>query len=152
MRKFNFSAGPSTLPEEVLRQAAEEMLDWQGCGFSVMEMSHRSLEFMSILESAHNDLRDLLSVPENYKILFMQGGAVAQNAIIPMNLLGRVARPATVDFVHTGFWSGRAMDDARKYARVNVAATSEATGFTHIPSARRMAVVGKCRLRASLHE
>ncbi len=134
MRKFNFSAGPSTLPEEVLRQAAEEMLDWQGCGFSVMEMSHRSLEFMSILESAHNDLRDLLSVPENYKILFMQGGAVAQNAIIPMNLLGRVARPATVDFVHTGFWSGRAMDDARKYARVNVAATSEATGFTHIPA------------------
>lgn len=134
MRKFNFSAGPSALPEEVLRQAAEEMLDWHGSGMSVMEMSHRGPEFMSILENTRNDLRELLAVPNNYQILFMQGGAVAQNAIIPLNLVGRKSKPATIDFIHTGFWSGRAMDDARKYAQVNVAASSDAVGFASIPA------------------
>ena len=134
MRKFNFSAGPSTLPESVLQQAAEEMLDWRGSGMSVMEMSHRGLEFMTILESAIDDLRRLLAVPDNYQIMFMQGGAVTQNAVIPLNLLGRRAKPATIDFIHTGFWSGRAMEDARRYARVNVAATSEPVNFTAVPA------------------
>lgn len=131
-RVFNFSAGPAALPEEVLRQAANEMLDWQGSGMSVMEMSHRGAEFMSILASAQNDLRELLAIPPNYRILFMQGGAVAQNAIIPMNLLGRATQPATVDFIHTGYWSGRSLDEARKYANVNIATTSEASQFTRI--------------------
>lgn len=133
MRNYNFSGGPSALPEEVLRQAAEEMLDWRGSGMSVMEMSHRGPEFMSILESAKQDLRELLSVPKNYQILFMQGGAVAQNAIIPMNLLGRVTQPATIDLIHTGHWSGRSLGDAQKYAQVNVAASSQASNFTAVP-------------------
>jgi len=132
-RVFNFSAGPAALPEEVLRQAAGEMLDWQGSGMSVMEMSHRSREFMSILESAQCDLRELMVVPGNYRILFMQGGATAQNAIIPMNLAGRKSQPAIADFIHTGIWSGKSIAEAGRYCRVNVAATSESTGFTTIP-------------------
>jgi len=133
-RIFNFSAGPAALPAEVLRQAANEMLDWQGSGMSVMEMSHRSAEFLSILASAQSDLRELLAIPHNYRILFMQGGAVAQNAIIPMNLLGRAAQPATIDFIHTGYWSGRSLEEARKYGGVNVAATSQASKFSSIPT------------------
>ena len=132
-RAFNFSAGPAALPEEVLRQAGEEMLDWRGCGISVMEMSHRGLAFMSIIEAAQRDLRELLAVPANYRILFMQGGAIAQNAIIPMNLLGRYSQPATIDFIHTGHWSGRSIDEARKYGIVNVAASSQQTNFSAIP-------------------
>ncbi|MCV2218079.1 3-phosphoserine/phosphohydroxythreonine transaminase [Thauera sp. Sel9] len=129
-RVWNFSAGPAVLPEEVLRQAAEEMLDWQGSGMGVMEMSHRGKEFTSIAVQAEADLRELLAVPANYRILFMQGGAIAANAIIPMNLIGdkRVA-----DYVVTGSWSQKSQKEARKYAEVNIAATSEASGFTTVP-------------------
>ncbi len=133
-RAFNFSAGPAVLPEEVLQRAAQEMLDWGGSGMSVMEMSHRGPEFVSILEAAERDLRDLLAVPSTYRILFMQGGAVAQNALIPINLLGRAAQPATVDFVHTGYWSGRSIAEARNYCHVNIAATSQGSQFTSIPA------------------
>ncbi|MEA5097158.1 MAG: 3-phosphoserine/phosphohydroxythreonine transaminase [Burkholderiaceae bacterium] len=132
-RKFNFSAGPAALPEEVLQQVAAEMLDWRGNGLSVMEMSHRSPEFGVIMRTAQQDLRDLLAIPSNYRILFMQGGAIAQNAIVPLNLVGRKKKPATIDFVHTGHWSGRSVADARKYGNVNVAATSQSTNFTTIP-------------------
>lgn len=132
-RVFNFSAGPSALPEEVLRQASAEMLDWRGTGASVMEISHRSPEFIEVLHAARADLGELLGVPANYRILFMQGGAVAQNAIIPLNLLGRYDHPATVDFIHTGHWSGRSIDEARRYCNVNVASSSQTSGFTTIP-------------------
>lgn len=131
---FNFSPGPAALPREVLQQAASEMLDWQGSGMSVMEMSHRGPEFTSIYHQAQQDLRDLLAVPANYKVLFMQGGAIAENAIIPMNLLGRASQPATIDFIHTGSWSGKSIREAKKYANVNVAASSEADKFAVIPA------------------
>lgn len=131
-RPFNFSAGPAALPEAVLERAAAEMLDWQGTGVSVMEMSHRSAWFASILTRAESDLRELLSVPSSYRILFVQASATALNAIIPMNLCGRAGR-AVIDFVHTGAWSGKALAEARKYAAVNVAASSERQRFTCIP-------------------
>ncbi len=130
---YNFSAGPAVLPKEVLEQAAAEMLDWQGSGMSVMEMSHRGPEFTSIYQTAERDLRELLAVPANYRILFMQGGAIAENAIIPMNLLGRAEQPATIDFIYTGSWSGKSIREAKKYANVNVAASSEADKFAVIP-------------------
>ena len=135
---FNFSAGPAVLPKEVLRQAAAEMLDWHGSGMSVMEMSHRGPEFISIYQQAVADLRELLAIPANYKILFMQGGGLGQNAIIPMNLIGRKAHgaalgPAIIDFVHTGSWSGKSIKEATRYANVNVAASSEVNGFTAVP-------------------
>ena len=100
---FNFSAGPAVLPKEVLLQAASEMLDWHGSGMSVMEMSHRGPEFSSIHRQALDDLRELLNVPANYRILFQQGGGLGQNAIVPLNLAGRRPDPV-VDFVHTGSW------------------------------------------------
>ena len=130
---YNFSAGPAVLPKEVLQQAASEMLDWHGSGMSVMEMSHRGPEFMSILAQAQADLRELLNVPSNYKILFLQGGGLGENAIIPMNLVGRKAQPATIDFIHTGSWSGKSIKEAKKYANVNVAASSESAGFDGVP-------------------
>lgn len=130
---YNFSAGPAVLPKEVLQQAASEMLDWHGSGMSVMEMSHRGPEFMSILAQAQSDLRELLNVPSNYKILFLQGGGLGENAIIPMNLVGRKAQPATIDFIHTGSWSGKSIKEAKKYANVNVAASSESAGFDGVP-------------------
>jgi phosphoserine aminotransferase len=120
-RVFNFSAGPAALPEEVLQQAAAEMLEWHGSGMSVMEMSHRGPEFMSILAQAQADLRELLAVPDNYKILFMQGGAIAENAIVPLNLAGKNPK---VDFVETGSWSTKTIAETRRYADVNIAATS----------------------------
>ncbi len=125
---YNFSAGPAVLPEEVLRQAASEMLDWHGSGMSVMEMSHRGPEFMSIMNQAQQDLRDLLAVPANYHILFMQGGAIAENAIVPLNLAGlqQRAQPATLDYVCTGSWSVKSIREAAKYGKVNVAADSAA--------------------------
>lgn len=129
-RAFNFSAGPAVLPETVLRQAADEMLDWHGSGMSVMEMSHRGEEFVSIRAEAEKDLRELLAVPENYKVLFLQGGAIAENAIVPMNLL-RGRRVA--DYVNTGEWSKKSIKEAGKYCRVNVAASSEDRRFTYIP-------------------
>ena len=103
-RPWNFAAGPSVMPEVVLQQAAAEMLDWHGSGMSVMEMSHRGQEFIQICSEAEADLRELLVVPDDYAILFMQGGATAENAVIPMNLIGRVAQPKA-DFVLTGIWS-----------------------------------------------
>ncbi len=133
-RVYNFSAGPAVLPQEVLRIAADEMLDWHGSGMSVMEMSHRGKEFISIYEAAERDLRELLAVPANYRILFLQGGGIGENAIVPMNMLGRKAQPAVVDFVHTGSWSGKSIKEAKKYCTVNVAASSESQKFTAIPA------------------
>lgn len=129
-RVYNFSAGPAALPEPVLKQAASEMLDWHGSGMSVMEMSHRGREFMSILEQAEADLRDLLKVPDNYKVLFLQGGGVGQNAFVPMNLL---RGKKSADYVNTGEWSKRSIAEAAQYAKVNVAASSEAQKFSRIP-------------------
>jgi len=129
-RVFNFSAGPAVLPEAVLQQAAAEMLDWHGSGMSVMEMSHRGKEFIAIHAEAEQDLRELLAVPANYKVLFLQGGAIAENAIVPMNLLrGR----SVADYVNTGEWSKKSIKEAKKYCSVNVAASSEDKGFTYIP-------------------
>ncbi|WP_312516239.1 3-phosphoserine/phosphohydroxythreonine transaminase [Massilia sp.] len=132
-RIFNFSAGPAVLPTEVLQQAASEMLDWHGSGMSVMEMSHRGPEFSSIHRQALDDLRELLNVPANYRILFQQGGGLGQNAIVPLNLAGRRPDPV-VDFVHTGSWSGKSIKEAARYARVNVAASSEADRFARVPA------------------
>ncbi|HEX5285298.1 MAG TPA: 3-phosphoserine/phosphohydroxythreonine transaminase [Polaromonas sp.] len=128
-RPFNFSAGPATLPEEVLRQAAAEMLDWHGSGMSVMEMSHRSKEFVSIYENAEADFRELMAVPKHFKILFMQGGGLAENAIVPLNL----SRGASADFVVTGSWSDKSQKEARKYCDVQIAATNESSGHTSLP-------------------
>ena len=122
-RPWNFSAGPSGLPEAVLRQAADEMLDWHGSGMSVMEMSHRGRQFIQICDEAEADLRELLGVPEDYAVLFMQGGATAENAIVPMNLIGRVS-PAAADYVLTGSWSVKSHKEAARYGDVAVAATS----------------------------
>jgi phosphoserine aminotransferase len=128
IRPFNFSAGPATMPQEVLAEAAAEMLDWHGSGMGVMEMSHRGKEFISIYEKTQADLRELLAVPEHFKILFMQGGGLAENAIVPLNLsLG-----GSVDFVITGSWSQKSHNEARKYATVNIAASSEADSFTSL--------------------
>lgn len=129
-RPFNFSAGPAALPEEVLQQAASEMLDWHGSGMSVMEMSHRGKEFISIYEQAQADLRELLAVPKNFHILFMQGGGLAENAIVPLNL----SRGGKADFVLTGSWSQKSLKEARKYCQANIAATDEANGFTQLPA------------------
>jgi phosphoserine aminotransferase len=133
-RVYNFSAGPAVLPQEVLQQAAAEMLDWHGSGMSVMEMSHRGKEFISIYEAAERDFRDLLEVPANYRILFLQGGGIGENAIVPMNLVARKSQPAVVDFIKTGSWSTKSVNEAKKYCRVNVAASSEDVGFTAIPA------------------
>jgi phosphoserine aminotransferase len=133
-RPYNFAPGPAALPAEVLQQAAAEMLDWHGSGMSVMEMSHRGKEFISIYEAAERDLRELLKVPANYKILFLQGGAIAENAIIPMNLVGRKSQPAVVDFINTGSWSVKSIKEAKKYCTVNVAASSEEQKFSTIPA------------------
>jgi phosphoserine aminotransferase len=130
-RVFNFSAGPAMLPEPVLEQAREEMLDWNATGTSVMEMSHRGKAFMSIAEAAERDLRALMNIPDHYKVLFLQGGASAQFAMVPMNLLRGKKR---VDYINTGAWSKKAIAEARKYADVNVAASSEADGFNSIPA------------------
>ncbi|OWQ90834.1 phosphoserine transaminase [Roseateles aquatilis] len=118
VRPFNFSAGPAALPDEVLSQVAEEMLDWQGSGMSVMEMSHRGREFISIYEAAEADLRDLLQVPSNFRILFMQGGGLGENAIVPLNL----SRGGAVDVVVTGSWSKKSAGEAKRYADVRIAA------------------------------
>jgi phosphoserine aminotransferase len=129
-RVFNFSAGPAALPEPVLRQAAEEMLDWHGSGMSVMEMSHRGKEFISIHAEAESLLRELLAVPANYKVLFMQGGAIGENAIVPMNLL---RGKSSADYIDTGEWSKKSIKEAQRYCTVNVAASAKAGGYTSIP-------------------
>jgi phosphoserine aminotransferase len=130
MSIFNFSAGPAVLPKEVLRRAAEEMLDWHGSGMSVMEMSHRGPEFIQIAETAEADLRALMSVGGDYAVLFLQGGAIGENAIVPMNLLGD---RKTIDFINTGEWSKKSIKEAKKYAQVNVAASSEDQNFSYVP-------------------
>ena len=129
-RAFNFSAGPAALPESVLRQAAEEMLDWHGSGMSVMEMSHRGKEFISIHAEAESLLRELLAVPANYKVLFMQGGAIGENAIVPMNML---RGKASADYIDTGEWSKKSIKEAGKYCQANVAASTKDSGYTSIP-------------------
>jgi phosphoserine aminotransferase len=129
-RVFNFSAGPAVLPEPVLQQAAAEMLDWHGSGMSVMEMSHRGKEFIEIHARAEADLRELMNIPKNYKVLFLQGGASAQFAVVPMNLL---RGKAAADYVNTGQWSKKAIADAKKFCKVNVAATSEPENYTRVP-------------------
>jgi phosphoserine aminotransferase len=129
-RIFNFSAGPAMLPAEVLSRAGDEMLDWRGSGMGVMEMSHRGKEFISIYEDAERDLRELLAVPANYKILFLQGGATLQFAQIPMNLLRGKAR---ADYVNTGEWSKKAIKEAKQYCDVHIAASSEDKNFTYAP-------------------
>src|SRR5882724_10123229 len=130
-RVFNFSAGPAALPEPVLRQAAEEMLDWHGSGMSVMEMSHRGKEFIAIHAEAEALLRKLLAVPANYKVLFMQGGAIGENAIVPMNML---RGKASADYIDTGEWSKKSIKGAQRYGKVNVAASSKDSGYTRIPA------------------
>lgn len=127
---FNFSAGPAVLPKPVLERAQAEMLDWHGSGMSVMEMSHRGKEFTSILEKTEADLRQLLAIPANYKVLFLQGGAIGENAIIPMNLLNG----KSADYVVTGSWSKRSVQDAKAYGQINIAASAEADGFTYVPA------------------
>jgi len=129
-RVFNFSAGPAALPEPVLRQAAEEMLDWHGSGMSVMEMSHRGKEFIAIHAEAEALARKLLAVPANYKVLFLQGGAIGENAIVPMNLL---RGHAGADYVDTGEWSKKSIKEAKKYCKVNVAASGEDRAYTYVP-------------------
>jgi phosphoserine aminotransferase len=131
-RPYNFSAGPAVLPEAVLRTAAGEMLDWHGSGMSVMEMSHRGKEFISIYETAEQDLRELLAVPPDFKILFMQGGGLAENAIVPMNL----SQGGPMDFVLTGSWSQKSQQEAGKYGAARIAASSQDQGFRHIPPAQ----------------
>ena len=133
MRPYNFSAGPAMMPEEVLVQAAVEMQDWHGCGMSAMELSHRGRQFGTIIRQARDDLRELLEVPPTHRILFMQGGATAMNAIIPMNLVGRSCAEGVIDFVHTGVWSGKSLREAGKYGVVHIAASSESRGFHDVP-------------------
>ncbi len=130
-RVINFSAGPAALPEPVLRIAAAEMLDWHGTGMGVMEMSHRGKEFTSIADKARADLRTLLAIPAGYEVLFLQGGAIGENAIVPMNLFGG---GAVADYVLSGAWSKRSIGEAAKYGQVRVAASSEADGFTSVPA------------------
>ena len=129
-RVINFSAGPAALPEEVLKEAAAEMLDWHGSGQSVMEMSHRGKEFMSIAEGAERDLRELLAIPANYRVLFVQGGATLQFEMIPINLL---AGKGAADYVNTGEWAKKAIKEARAFCQVNVVASSEDSHFTYAP-------------------
>ncbi|HTS51756.1 MAG TPA: 3-phosphoserine/phosphohydroxythreonine transaminase [Burkholderiales bacterium] len=130
MRVHNFSPGPAVLPEEVLMQARDEMLDWHGCGMSVMEMSHRGREFTSIAHDAHTDLRELLGIPSNYKVLFLQAGASAQFAVVPMNLLRGKSK---ADYIHTGEWAKKAIGEAKKFCSVAIAASSEDRHFTYAP-------------------
>ena len=128
-RVYNFSAGPAVLPEEVLKEAAAEMLDYKGCGMSVMEMSHRSQVFDDIIKEAEQDLRDLMNIPDNYKVLFLQGGASQQFAMIPMNLM----KNKVADYIVTGQWAKKAAKEAEKYGEVHVIASSEDKTFSYIP-------------------
>jgi phosphoserine aminotransferase len=129
-RAFNFSPGPATIPEEVLRQAADEMLDWRGTGMSVMEISHRGADYAPVIAEAQADLRTLLDIPAGYKVLFMQGGALAENAIVPLNMVrGR----AVADYVDTGIWSIKSIAEARRYCTANVIASGKDSGYARVP-------------------
>jgi len=129
-RVFNFSAGPAVLPEEVLKEAALEMMDYNGCGMSVVEMSHRTKEFEKILNDAIEDLRSLLNIPENYKVLFLQGGASTQFAAVPLNLM----KNKEADYIITGAWAKKAWQEAKKYGKANAIASSEDKVFNYIPN------------------
>ncbi|SFB77807.1 phosphoserine aminotransferase apoenzyme [Marinospirillum celere] len=129
-RLFNFCAGPAALPEVVLKRAQEEMLDWQGRGLSVMEMSHRSDEFVSIAEQAEADLRELLKIPANYKVLFMQGGASSQFAMVPLNLGGK---GGSANYIYTGIWGKKAIAEGKRYLSSHLAASAEDNGLTAVP-------------------
>jgi len=128
-RVYNFSAGPAVLPEEVLKEAQEELLDYRGCGMSVMEMSHRSKVFQNIIDEAEADLRDLMGIPSNYKVLFLQGGASLQFSMIPMNLM----KNGVADYIVTGQWAKKAYAEAQKYGKANKIASSEDKTFSYIP-------------------
>lgn len=128
-RVYNFSAGPAVLPEEVLKEAADEMLDYKGTGMSVMEMSHRSKAYDTIIKEAEQDLRDLMNIPDNYKVLFLQGGASQQFAMIPMNLM----KNGVADYIVTGQWAKKAYQEAQKYGKANKIASSEDKTFSYIP-------------------
>lgn len=131
MRAYNFCAGPAALPTAVLERAQTELADWHGRGLSIMEMSHRSDDFVGVAEKAEADLRTLLNIPSNYKVLFLQGGASLQFSAIPLNLLGA---GQTADYIDTGIWSQKAIEEARRFGQVNVAASSKATGYKHVPA------------------
>ena len=131
MRAYNFCAGPAALPTAVLERAERELADWHGKGLSIMEMSHRSPEFVSVAEKAEADLRQLLTIPESYSVLFLQGGASLQFSAIPLNLLGA---GQTADYIDTGIWSQKAIEEARRFGNVNVAASSKANGYTQVPA------------------
>ena len=135
-RVYNFSAGPAVLPESVLREAAAEMLDYKGTGMSVMEMSHRSKPFEEILQTAKTDLKELLNIPDNYKILFLQGGASQQFAMIPMNLM----KNKVADYIVTGQWAKKAFQEAGKYGKVNKIASSEDKTFSYIPDCSNLPI------------
>ena len=130
-RVFNFSAGPAALPEAVLERAREELLDWHGAGMSVMEMSHRGKEFMSIAQQAEADLRELMAIPDNYKVLFLQGGASLQFAMVPLNLMGQGGR---ADYYLTGAWSKKAIAEAKRFGEVKVVADTSDSKFTTLPA------------------
>ena len=138
-RVFNFSAGPAMLPQDVLERARDEMLDWQGTGMSVMEMSHRGREFMSIAEQATADLRELMAIPDDYEVLFLQGGASSQFAMVPMNLLRDKNK---ADYVNTGAWSKKAIAEAKKFCSVNLAASTESNNFTSAPTQSELQLSG----------
>ena len=128
-RVYNFSAGPAVLPVEVLKEAQEEMLDYRGCGMSVMEMSHRSSMFQEIIDEAEADLRDLLHIPDNYKVLFLQGGGALQFSAVPMNLM----KNGVADYIVTGQWAKKAYEEGKKYGKAVKIASSEDETFTYIP-------------------
>ena len=128
-RIYNFSAGPAVLPEEVLQEAADEMLDYRGTGMSVMEMSHRSKAYLEIITDAEKDIRDLMNIPDNYKVLFLQGGASQQFAMIPMNLM----KNKVADYIITGQWAKKAYQEAQKYGKINAIASSADKTFSYIP-------------------
>ena len=128
-RVYNFSAGPAVLPEEVLKEAAEEMLDYRGCGMSVMEMSHRSKMFDQIIKEAEADIRDLMNIPDNYKVLFLQGGGSLQFAMVPMNLM----KNGKADYIVTGQWAKKAFKEAQKFGDAKCIASSEDKTFSYIP-------------------
>ncbi|MDQ6955622.1 MAG: 3-phosphoserine/phosphohydroxythreonine transaminase [Mariprofundaceae bacterium] len=130
-RLFNFSAGPAMLPTAVIKRAQQEMLDWNASGMSVMEMSHRGKEYMSIASKAEQDLRDIMAIPDNYKVLFLQGGASLQFAMVPLNLLGD---KTSADYINTGMWSKKAIAEAKRYCTVNIAADTSDGGFTTVPT------------------
>ena len=129
-RRYNFGAGPATMPDVVLEEVQKELLDWNGLGLSVMEISHRSPEFIEIADKAESDFRDLLGITDNYAVLFLHGGATLQNAMIPLNLS---PEEGTADYVNTGHWAKRSISEAKKFINVNIAASSENKNFTYFP-------------------